>query len=87
MPEPFMQSSLDSMCGIFAILNSYQIVCNADENSCQTVFNEIIEYLSKKRILKGVLIGGMAFKEMDMVMKDVIYKYIPDQSRGGVRFS
>lgn len=74
-----MQSSLDSMCGIFAILNSYQIVCSADEDSCQTVFNEIVEYLSKKKILKGVLIGGMAFKEMDMVMKDVIYKYIPNQ--------
>lgn len=60
-------------------MNAYKIVCNADENQCQIVFNEIINYLSKKRLLKSVIIEGMAFKEMDMVMKNVIYQYLPNQ--------
>jgi hypothetical protein len=76
--KPYHQGELDSLCGIYSILNSYRIVCNPDENKTQILFNDIVNYFSKKRLLKSILIDGMGFKEMNMVMKDVVYGYMPN---------
>jgi hypothetical protein len=77
MGEPLKQGSMDSLCGIYSILNAYKIVYNLDNEKTQTLFNDIVIYFSKKRMLRGILIGGMALKEMNMVMKDVVYGYMP----------
>lgn len=77
MVEPFHQDSFSGLCGIYSILNAYKIVYNANEEKTQVLFNHIIEYFSSKRLLKSIILEGMAFKEVNMVMRDIVYGYMP----------
>lgn len=77
MVEPFHQDSFSGLCGVYSILNAYKIVFKANEDDTQFLFNEIVEYLSKKRLLKHSILNGMGFKEVNMVMRDVVYNYMP----------
>lgn len=77
MVEPFHQDSFSGLCGVYSILNAYKIVFNANEDNTQFLFNEIVEFLSKKRLLKYSILNGMDFREVNMVMRDVVYNHMP----------
>ncbi len=75
--NPKNQGGLDSLCSVYSIINAYGITMNATDNEQQKLFNDIIAYLSKKRILKDVIIGGVYHKHMVMMLEDVVGDRIP----------
>lgn len=69
---PYFQSSLDSLCGVYSIVNAYRIVKDASYDEAQEMFNEIIEYLSRRRMLKDIILGGMLHKNMADILFNVV---------------
>lgn len=63
---------LDSLCGVYSIINAYKYLKDAKSEECQLLFDDIIKYLSKKRILKEAILGGVWKKNLSMIMKDVV---------------
>jgi hypothetical protein len=74
----FLQSSFDGMCGIFSLINAYRVIHKASDSECQVLFNQVIDYLSKKRKLKEVILEGVNHKLMLSVMNDVIGDSFPN---------
>lgn len=73
MPKhPYWQGGMDSMCGIYSIINADKIVNKSSEEDSQYLFNGIIEYLSKKRKLKDIIIGGVYHKDMISILANAI---------------
>jgi hypothetical protein len=77
MTEPYIQGDLSNLCGIYSVVNAYKVSYGTDDALSDFMYNEIVEYLSKKKILKDVLTRGMGFKHLNMVMRDVAGKYLP----------
>jgi hypothetical protein len=63
---------LDSLCGIYSIINAYQYLNDASPEECQLLFDDIIKYLSKKRMLKDAILSGVWKKNISMIMRDVL---------------
>lgn len=72
MPQSFMQGWLDSTCGLYSIVNADKLVNKTSFEDSQELFNKIIHYLSKKRILKDILIGGTYHKNIVDIMNNVV---------------
>lgn len=70
--DTFNQGYLDSLCGVYSIVNAEKIVNNSSFEDSQRLFNDIISYLSKKRILKQVIIGGMIHRQFSDIMANVV---------------
>ncbi len=77
MRQSFIQGYLDSLCGVYGIVNAEKIVNNTNSEESQLLFNLIISYLSKKRILKDIVINGINHKIMSNIMRDVVGNRIP----------
>lgn len=73
----FVQGYLDSLCGVYAIVNAEKMINRSTDENSQVLFNSIIEYLSKKRILKSAIINGMNHRLITKIMIDVIGDRIP----------
>jgi hypothetical protein len=72
MKVPFYQDSVGGMCGVFSILNGYRLVKNAKFDEVEILYREIIDYLSRKRMLKDILLDGMLHKDMTMLINEVV---------------
>jgi len=79
MIESFTQGYLDSLCGIYSIVNADKLVNKPSFIESQTLFNRIIEYLSSKKILKDIVIKGSDHKVMKQVIKKVANDNFPLQ--------
>jgi len=77
MEYAFVQGFLDSMCGVYGIVNAEKIINHSSNERSQEIFNSIISYLSKKRKLKEVLIEGINHRIISNIMFDVIGDNIP----------
>ena len=73
----FVQGYLDSLCGTYAIVNAEKIINKSNDEDSQKLFNEIIEYLSRKKILKNAIINGMNHRLITRIMTDVVGDRIP----------
>jgi aspartokinase-like uncharacterized kinase len=74
---PYWQSALDSMCGIFSLINADKLINKSTEEESQTLFNQIIEYLARKRQLKSSIIEGTNHRQLMMILNDVVGDRIP----------
>ena len=45
---PFEQGGLDSLCGLYSIVNAERVVNNTSNDDSLVLFNDIIAYLNKK---------------------------------------
>lgn len=77
MQYAFRQGFLDSLCGVYGIVNAEKIINKSNDERSQLIFNAIIEYLHKKRKLKEVIIEGINHKIISSIMFDVIGDMIP----------
>lgn len=75
---PFQQGGLDSLCGLYSIVNAERVINRSSDESAQQLFDDIIHYLSRKRLLARLLIGGVIHKQMIMVLNDVVGDRIPN---------
>ncbi|MHB0872966.1 MAG: hypothetical protein ACYC2J_02420 [Acidithiobacillus ferrooxidans] len=74
--SPFEQGGLDSLCGIYSLINAGQIV-NKNANS-ERLFRSVISYLARNNKLQDTLISGMLFKGIKELVDNIfaaIWKY------------
>jgi hypothetical protein len=70
--KKFNQGSLDSLCSVYALVNTYKSVKNVNDELSNEIFNKIIKYLHKKRILCDTLIEGTSHKTMSKILREVV---------------
>ncbi|MFN8381126.1 MAG: hypothetical protein U0V02_04260 [Anaerolineales bacterium] len=71
---PFQQGGLDSLCGLYSIINAERIVNHSSDDETQQLFDDLIHYLSRRRILTKFLLGGIMHTEMLVILKKVVGK-------------
>ena len=76
---PFEQGGLDSLCGLYSIVNAERVINNTNNDDSLALFNEVIAFLSKKRQLSGILVDGMYLKNVKCVLENVVGDRIPYQ--------
>ncbi len=76
---PFQQGGLDSLCGLYSIVNAERFINHSSDDEAQQLFDNLIHFLSRKRLLSKLLIGGIIHKQMLMILDQVIGERI--QSR------
>jgi hypothetical protein len=77
---PFQQGGLDSLCGLYSIVNAERFINHSSDQSAQQLFNDIIHYLSRKRLLAKLLIGGVIHKRMLQILDDVVGERIANKN-------
>jgi hypothetical protein len=68
---PFQQGGLDSLCGLYSIVNAERFINHSTDEETQQLFDDLIYYLSRRGLLSKFLIGGIVHKEMLFILKKV----------------
>ena len=76
---PFQQGGLDSLCGIYSLINAERIINNTNAENSQKLFNETIKFLEEERQLAPILTEGMLLKQIKLVLNNVIGDRIPNK--------
>jgi len=78
---PFEQGGLDSLCGIYSLVNAERTINHTTVEESQALFDSIVEYLDDQDILASILksTGGMLLKHIKAIIVDVIGDRIPYQ--------
>ncbi len=76
---PFQQGGLDSLCGLYSIVNAERFINRSSDQEVQQLFDDIIHYLSRKRLLADLLIGGVIHKRMLQILDDVVGERIANK--------
>lgn len=71
---PFQQGGLDSLCGLYSIVNAERIINRSSDDETQQLFDELIHYLSRRGLLTKLLIGGILHNEMLVILNKVVGK-------------
>lgn len=71
---PFQQGGLDSLCGLYSVVNAERFINHSSDEETQRLFNDLIYYLSRRRLLSEFFIGGITHTEMLGVLKKVVGK-------------
>ena len=71
---PFQQGGLDSLCGLYSIINAERIINRSSNDETQQLFNDLVHFLSRRRLLSKVLIGGIIHTQMLMILEKVVGK-------------
>lgn len=69
---PYQQGGLDSLCGLYSIINAERIVNHSSDEETQQLFDGLIHYLSRRGLLTKFLIGGIIHTEMLVILKKVV---------------
>jgi hypothetical protein len=75
---PFQQGGLDSLCGLYSIVNAERFINHSSDDSAQQLFDSIIHFLSRKRLLTQLLIGGVIHRQMLLILNEVVGDRIPN---------
>ncbi len=71
---PFQQGGLDSLCGLYSIINAERIINRSSDDETQKIFDDLIHYLSRRGLLTKFLIGGIIHTEMLVILNKVVGK-------------
>jgi hypothetical protein len=71
---PFQQGGLDSLCGLYSIINAERFINRSSDEETQQLFDDLIHYLSKRKLLSKFLIGGILHREMLGILDTVVGK-------------
>ena len=79
---PFQQGGLDSLCGLYSIVNAERFINRSSDEQAQKLFDDMIHYLSRRRMLPKLLTDGIIHTHMLDMMEQVlgrrvIYKEVP----------
>lgn len=80
---PFQQGGLDSLCGIYSLVNADRVINKTTVENSQALFNEIVHFLEVNKQLASILTEGMLLKNLKLILNEVIGDRIPKQE---VRF-
>lgn len=71
---PFQQGGLDSLCGLYSIINAERFINRSSDEETQQLFDALIHYLSRRKLLSKFLIGGILHREMLAILDTVVGK-------------
>ncbi|MCC6299850.1 MAG: hypothetical protein IT314_11160 [Anaerolineales bacterium] len=71
---PFQQGGLDSLCGLYSIVNAERIINRSSDDETQQLFDELIFFLSRRRLLSKLLIEGVIHTQMLLILDKVVGK-------------
>jgi hypothetical protein len=71
---PFQQGGLDSLCGLYSIINAERIINRSTDEETQQLFNDLIYFLSRRKLLSNVLIEGIIHRQMLLILDKVVGK-------------
>jgi hypothetical protein len=74
---PFQQGGLDSLCGLYSIVNAERIINRSSDAAAQDLFNTMVRFLSQKRLLAKILIHGVIHSHMLLILEKVVNGRIP----------
>jgi hypothetical protein len=70
--KPYEQGALDSLCGIYSIVNAMRVVRGLSNEDSQELFTQIICYLEENKNLAVTLAQGISITVMGSIFKDII---------------
>jgi hypothetical protein len=71
---PFQQGGLDSLCGLYSIVNAERFINRSSDDESQQLFDDLIHYLSRRGLLGKFLIGGILHPQMILILDKVVGK-------------
>ena len=71
---PFQQGGLDSLCGLYSIINAEKIINHSTDEETQQIFDDLVNFLARRKLLSKLLIGGIIHTEMLMILDKVVGK-------------
>lgn len=71
---PFQQGGLDSLCGLYSIINAERIINRSSDEETQQLFDDLIYFLSRRRLLGNLLINGIIHRQMVLILDKVVGK-------------
>lgn len=71
---PFQQGGLDSLCGLYSIINAERFINHSSDEETQQLFNDLIHYLSRRGLLTKFLIDGIIHTQMLIILEKVVGK-------------
>ncbi len=74
---PFQQGGLDSLCGLYSIVNAERIINHSTAEQAQKLFDDMVHFLSRKRLLTRILLDGVIHSQMILILDKVVNGRIP----------
>jgi hypothetical protein len=71
---PFQQGGLDSLCGLYSIINAERFINHSKDDETQRLFDDLIHFLARRKLLSKLLIGGIIHTEMLLILEKVVGK-------------
>ena len=71
---PFQQGGLDSLCGLYSIINAERFINHSSDEEAQQLFDDLVHFLSRRKLLSKLLIGGIIHTEMLLLLDKVVGK-------------
>ena len=69
---PFQQGGLDSLCGLYSVINAERIINRSSDEEAQQLFDGLVHFLSRRGLLRKLLIGGIIHTEMLLILDKVV---------------
>jgi hypothetical protein len=69
---PFQQGGLDSLCGLYSIVNAERIINHSSAEQAQALFDDMVHFLSRKRLLTRLLLDGVIHSQMLLILEKVV---------------
>jgi hypothetical protein len=74
---PFQQGGLDSLCGLYSIVNAERIINGSSAEQAQDLFDTMVHFLSRRGLLPRILLDGVIHSHMLLILKKVVNGRIP----------
>lgn len=71
---PFQQGGLDSLCELCTLINAERFINRSTDEETQQLFDDLIQHLSRRKLLGRLLISGIIHKEMLVILNKVVGK-------------
>jgi hypothetical protein len=65
---------LDSLCGLYSIVNAERFINHSSDEETQQLFDDLIHFLSRRGLLGKLLIGGVIHTQMLLILDKVVGK-------------
>jgi hypothetical protein len=75
---PFQQGGLDSLCGLYSIVNAERVINHSSDEQAQVLFEDMVHFLSRKRLLPRVLLDGVIHSHIVLILEKVVNGRIPN---------
>jgi hypothetical protein len=69
---------LDSLCGLYSIVNAERIINRSTNDQAQNLFDDMVHFLSNKRLLTRILLDGVINSHMLLILEKIVNGRIPN---------